>query len=63
MRQSMLEYLVCPATGAALTWVKAKGELWCRASRLAYPIRDGIPIMMVESARVLSEDECLKGGR
>lgn len=58
----LLELLVCPVTKASLTYNKELDELWCRASGLAYPIRDGIPVMLEEEARQLtsSERESLK---
>jgi len=53
----LLEILVCPVTKASLVYNKEADELWCRASGLAYPIRDGIPVMLEEEARQLSEEE------
>ncbi|NIP13835.1 MAG: Trm112 family protein [Pseudomonadales bacterium] len=53
----LLELLVCPVTKASLTYMKEKEELWCRASGLAYPIRDGIPVMLEEEARELDPEE------
>lgn len=53
----LLELLVCPVTKASLTYKKESDELWCRASGLAYPIRDGIPVMLEEEARELSSEE------
>jgi uncharacterized protein YbaR (Trm112 family) len=47
----MLETLVCPATRAPLSYDAARQELFSRAAHLAYPIRDGIPIMLVHEAR------------
>lgn len=47
----MLETLVCPATRAPLSYDPARQELVSRAAHLAYPIRDGIPIMLVHEAR------------
>ncbi|MEH6660580.1 MAG: Trm112 family protein [Parasphingorhabdus sp.] len=49
----MLEILVCPVTRAALVHDVEAGELISEASGLAYPIRDGIPVMLVEEARRL----------
>ena len=49
----MLEILVCPLTKAALEYDPAKQELISRGAKLAYPIRDGIPIMLAEEARKL----------
>jgi len=53
----LLELLVCPVTKASLTYRKDVDELWCRASGLAYPIRDGIPVMLEDEARQLSQEE------
>ena len=49
----MLEALVCPVTQAALTYDAEKQELVSRAANLAFPIRDGIPVMLVSEAREL----------
>ncbi len=53
----LLEILVCPVSKASLVYRKELDELWCRASGLAYPIRDGIPVMLEEEARQLTDDE------
>ena len=53
----LLEILVCPITKASLTYKADRDELWCRASGLAYPVRDGIPIMLEEQARQLTAEE------
>lgn len=53
----LLEILVCPVTKAPLVYKKKVHELWCRASRLAYPVRDGIPVMLEAEARALIEEE------
>jgi uncharacterized protein YbaR (Trm112 family) len=53
----LLELLVCPVSKASLSYRKEQEELWCRASGLAYPIRDGIPVMLETEARELSADE------
>lgn len=49
----LLEILVCPVTKATLEYDAARQELISRAARLAYPIRDGIPILLPEEARPL----------
>lgn len=49
----LLELLVCPLTKAQLTYDAARGELVSKAARLAYPIRNGIPIMLLSEARPL----------
>jgi uncharacterized protein YbaR (Trm112 family) len=51
----LLEILVCPLTKATLEYDVAKQELISRAAKLAYPIRDGIPIMLPEEARPLED--------
>ena len=51
----LLEILVCPVTRAQLTYDPVRQELISRAARLAYPIRDGVPIMLPEEARKLDE--------
>ena len=51
----LLEILVCPITKTTLEYDTARQELVSRAARLAYPIRDGIPIMLPEEARQLDE--------
>lgn len=53
----LLEILVCPVSKASLVYKKEQEELWCRASGLAYPVRDGIPVMLEEEARQLSDQE------
>ncbi|MEO1679164.1 MAG: Trm112 family protein [Pseudomonadota bacterium] len=47
----MLEALVCPQTHATLSYDAERQELYCRATHLAYPIRQGIPVMVVDEAR------------
>lgn len=56
----MLEMLVCPLTKAPLSWNPDTSELISRAARLAYPVRDGVPIMLPSQARSLDPDE-IKG--
>ncbi len=51
----LLEVLVCPVTHGPLEFDRAKGELISRSARLAYPIRDGVPIMLPEEARDLGD--------
>ena len=53
----VLEMLVCPLTKTVLSYDEARQELISRAARLAYPIRDGIPVMLEEEARQLDDDE------
>lgn len=53
----LLEILVCPQTRGPLVFDRARGELISRKARLAYPVRDGVPIMLVDEARSLSDEE------
>jgi uncharacterized protein len=57
MDSKLLELLVCPVTKGPLTLGREKSELLSRSARLAYPIRDGIPILLENEARTLSDDE------
>ena len=57
MDSRLLEMLVCPVTKASLVHKPEREELWCRASRLAYPIRDGFAIMLEDEARPLNDEE------
>ncbi len=60
MDKKLLSILVCPVTKAPLEFDATNNELVCRASGLAYPIRDGIPVMLEAQARKLDADEKLK---
>lgn len=57
MDPKLLEMLVCPVTKGPLTYDRERQELVSRSARLAYPIRDGIPVMLEEEARKLSPEE------
>ncbi|NTV10661.1 MAG: Trm112 family protein [Zoogloea sp.] len=57
MDPRLLEILVCPVTKGSLELHRDKQELWSRSARLAYPIRDGIPVMLEDEARTLSDEE------
>lgn len=57
MDAKLLEILVCPLCKGPLVYRKAESELICKADKLAYPIRDGIPVMLEEEARELKADE------
>ena len=57
MDAKLLEILVCPVTKGPLTYDRQKQELVSRSARLAYPIRDGIPVMREEEARRLTPEE------
>jgi len=57
MDAKLLELLVCPVTKGHLDWDKQAQELRSRSARLAYPVRDGIPVLLEAEARVLSDEE------
>ena len=57
MDLKLLEILVCPVTKGPLIYDKENQELISKSARLAYPIRDGIPVMLEEEARALSAEE------
>jgi uncharacterized protein YbaR (Trm112 family) len=57
MDPKLLEILVCPVTKGPLIYDKARQELISKSARLAYPIRDGIPVMLEEEARKLTPEE------
>lgn len=55
--RKMLELLVCPLTGGSLRYDAKAQELISSKAKLAYPIRDGVPIMLASEARALSKGE------
>jgi uncharacterized protein YbaR (Trm112 family) len=57
MDAKLLEILVCPLCKGPLIFDKTRQELICKADRLAYPIQDGIPVMLEVEARELAADE------
>ena len=57
--KKLLQILVCPVTKAPLEYDEAKQELVCKASGLAYPVKDGIPVLLEGEARQLTADEKL----
>lgn len=57
MDKKLLEILVCPVCKGPLIYKKEANELICKADRLAYPIRDNIPVMLEDEARELAADE------
>ncbi len=57
MDHKLLEILVCPVTKGPLVYDKEKQELISKSARLAYPIRDGIPVMLEDEARKVSPEE------
>ncbi|MBM3361779.1 MAG: Trm112 family protein [Betaproteobacteria bacterium] len=57
MDKRLLELLVCPVTKGPLEYDREQQELISRSARLAYPIRDGMPVMLEAQARVLSQED------
>ena len=57
MDTKLLELLVCPVTKGPLEFDRIRQELISRSSRLAYPVRDGMPVMLESEARVLTDEE------
>lgn len=57
MDKRLLDLLVCPVTKGPLIYDKENNELISRSSRLAYPVRDGIPVMLENEARELTDEE------
>ncbi|HXF08998.1 MAG TPA: Trm112 family protein [Candidatus Acidoferrales bacterium] len=57
MDKKLLDILACPICKGPLIFRPEVGELICKADRLAFPIREGIPVMLVEEARMLSAEE------
>lgn len=60
MDRKLLDVLVCPICKGPLVYVKEANELICKGDRLAYPIKDDIPIMLEDEARELAADEEVK---
>lgn len=57
MKTALIDILVCPACKGGLRQDRARSEFICPACRLAYPVRDGIPVMLESEARALETDE------
>lgn len=57
MDPKLLQILVCPVTKGPLVYNKASNELISKSARLAYPVRDGIPVLLEDEARKLQDDE------
>lgn len=57
MDAKLLDILVCPICKGALVFLRERQELVCKADHLAYPIKDGIPVMLEDEARKLGADE------
>ena len=59
MDSKLLDILACPLCKGPLQWHRDAAVLVCRADRLAYPVRDGIPVMLEDEARALNSDDPL----
>lgn len=57
MDAKLLQILVCPVTKGPLVYNKTSNELISKSAKLAYPIKDGIPVMLEEEARKLTDEE------
>lgn len=57
MDKKLLDILACPLCKSTLIYEQAQQELLCKADGLAFPVRDGIPVMLEDEARELSQDE------
>jgi uncharacterized protein YbaR (Trm112 family) len=57
MDSKLLDILVCPVCKGPLIYLKSRQELICKADRLAYPVKDGIPVMLEDDARKLAPEE------
>lgn len=57
MDTKLIALLICPVTKGHLEYDRSKCELVSRSARLAYPVRDGIPVMLESEARTLSDEE------
>ncbi|MEP0072099.1 MAG: Trm112 family protein [Marinomonas sp.] len=62
MNKALLDILVCPVTKSALSLSKDGNELISKIGGMAYPIRDGIPVLLETEARTLTADERLESG-
>ena len=60
MDTKLLELLVCPVTKGPLEYRREQRELISRSARLAYPVRDGIPVLLETEARTLSDEELVR---
>ena len=57
MDKKILDILVCPVCKGPLVYLKDNNELICKGDRLAYPVKDGIPVMLEDEARELAAEE------
>ncbi len=63
MTERLTDILACPVCKGPLVWQRETEEFVCRADRLAYPVRDGIPVMLPEEARRLASDDSALASR
>ncbi|HET8691536.1 MAG TPA: Trm112 family protein [Steroidobacteraceae bacterium] len=63
MSERLTDILACPLCKGPLAWLRDSSEYLCRADRLAFPVRDGIPVMLPDEARRLSADDRALTGR
>ncbi len=63
MSERLTDILACPVCKGPLAWQREAQEFICRADRLAYPVRDGIPVMLPDEARRLAADDGILTGR
>ncbi len=63
MSERLTDILACPVCKGPLQWRPEAQEFLCRADRLAYPVRDGIPVMLPDEARRLAPDDNALTGR
>lgn len=57
MDKKQIELMACPECHGKLEYLKASKELTCETCQLAFPVRDGIPVMLIEEARNLAEEK------
>jgi uncharacterized protein YbaR (Trm112 family) len=63
MSERLTDILACPLCKGPLAWLRESSEFLCRADRLAFPVRDGIPVMLPDEARRLPADDGALTGR
>jgi uncharacterized protein YbaR (Trm112 family) len=63
LSERLTDILACPVCKGPLQWLRDSGEFLCRADRLAFPVRDGIPVMLPDAARPLTPDDPVLAGR
>ena len=63
MSERLTDILACPVCKGSLHWLRDSGEYLCRADRLAFPVQDGIPVMLADQARALTPDDPALAGR